>query len=333
MRQGSLISTVLALAVASAGCDILNAHHGFDRFAVKGTFERTLAVTGPVDLTVQSGSGSISIQPGAATEVKVIGRISARASWRNPALSPEDKVKRLEQQPPIEQAGNTVKIGYISEPALRENVSISYEIVAPSSTRIQARAGSGSIRAADFAGPVEATSGSGSIRLGTIAERVTARAGSGSIRIESSGPVQAGTGSGSIDVLAANGSIIARAGSGSIELTQTGAGPVDVSTGSGGITIRGAKGSVKATTGSGSISADGDVAADWNLNTSSGSVTLTLPPNAAFDLDARTGSGRVDSNHPLTVTGSVDRRHLQGKVRGGGPRLDLRTSSGSIRIR
>jgi DUF4097 and DUF4098 domain-containing protein YvlB len=326
-------SAAMALAIASSGCDILNVGAAIGGTAVKGTFQKTLTVTGPVDLTVQAGSGSITIQPGASGEIRVTGQIRARESWRNRGVSADEKMKRLEQRPPLEQTGNTIRIGDISDPDLRENVSISYEIVAPASTRIRSRSGSGSQQIGDFAGPVEATDGSGSIRIGKIVGRVSATTGSGSIRIESSGPLHVETGSGSIHVGAADGSIEATAGSGSIELGQTGPGAVEVSTGSGGITIRGARGSVKASTRSGSITADGTVAGDWHLNTSSGTVTLTLPATAAFDLDARTSSGRVESDHPITMVGSIDRRHLQGKVRGGGPRLELRSSSGNIRIR
>jgi hypothetical protein len=35
----------------------------------------------------------------------------------------------------------------------------------------------------------------------------------------------------------------------------------------------------------------------------------------------------------MEVTGKVDKRHIQGKVRGGGPLVDVSCSSGSIRIR
>ena len=62
-------------------------------------------------------------------------------------------------------------------------------------------------------------------------------------------------------------------------------------------------------------------------------ITMRLTENAAFDLDARTGSGVVETSHPLTVTGAVSRSRLQGTVRGGGPKLNVATASGSIRIR
>jgi hypothetical protein len=70
----------------------------------------------------------------------------------------------------------------------------------------------------------------------------------------------------------------------------------------------------------------------WDVHSSSGSVTLRLPPDAAFDLDARVSSGKIETAHPLSIKGTVDKRSLQGQVRGGGPLVSVRTSSGGIRI-
>ena len=61
---------------------------------------------------------------------------------------------------------------------------------------------------------------------------------------------------------------------------------------------------------------------------------VLVPPDdpAAFDLDARVSSGGIDVAHPVTVSGRMDRRHVQGKVRGGGSLVEVHTSSGGIRI-
>ena len=72
---------------------------------------------------------------------------------------------------------------------------------------------------------------------------------------------------------------------------------------------------------------------DWSLEASSGGITVELPPEASFELDARTGSGSIDTERPLTVTGRVSRKSLRGSVGSGGPRLEVETSSGSIVIR
>ncbi len=48
--------------------------------------------------------------------------------------------------------------------------------------------------------------------------------------------------------------------------------------------------------------------------------------------DAKSSSGSIESDHPVTVHG-LTKKHLQGEVRGGGAVLKIRTSSGSIRIK
>jgi DUF4097 and DUF4098 domain-containing protein YvlB len=61
-----------------------------------------------------------------------------------------------------------------------------------------------------------------------------------------------------------------------------------------------------------------------------------LPANAAFDADISTSSGTLSVDAPITMTvqGRVQetRKSIQGKVRGGGPLLTLRTGSGDIHI-
>jgi hypothetical protein len=60
---------------------------------------------------------------------------------------------------------------------------------------------------------------------------------------------------------------------------------------------------------------------------------MNLNDGAAFDLDARTGSGAIQTTVPVTVSGVVSRRELHGTVRGGGASVRATTGSGSIRIR
>jgi DUF4097 and DUF4098 domain-containing protein YvlB len=54
--------------------------------------------------------------------------------------------------------------------------------------------------------------------------------------------------------------------------------------------------------------------------------------NAAFTLDAETGSGGVHSDREMTTQGTEDHHHISGKVGGGGPTVRIETGSGSIRI-
>ena len=94
----------------------------------------------------------------------------------------------------------------------------------------------------------------------------------------------------------------------------------------------GLRGRMRAHAGSGSIKVEGQPAGDWNIDSGSGGISLRLPPDASFELNARSSSGGIHTNHPIEARGSLSRNSLQGRVRGGGPRLDLSTGSGTIRL-
>jgi hypothetical protein len=303
------------------------------RAAVDGHFDRTLKVTGPVDLDVTTGSGNITVHPGDASRVEIHAIIHASENWHWNDSDIEQRVHYIEQHPPIEQNGNTIAIGHVEDRDLMRNISITYDIVTPAQTRLHSATGSGSSSAQGLTGPAEASSGSGDVRLNEIGADVTAHTGSGEITISGvKGALRASSGSGDIRADQIAGAITASTGSGDVRLTQAGEGDVEVSTGSGTVEVNGVKGAVQIGTGSGNITAEGTPAGNWMIHTGSGDLTVELPQQASFDLYAHTGSGRIDSRFSITTEGTFSPRELHGKVGSGGPTLDLRTSSGSIHI-
>ena len=110
------------------------------------------------------------------------------------------------------------------------------------------------------------------------------------------------------------------------------AGNVKVETGSGNIRLHGVKGGLRAEAGSGDIQAEGEPTGDWRLGAGSGNITLKLPSQASFNIDARTSSGSLKVNHPVTMQGTLARNHIQGKVGNGGVLLDIHTCSGDIEV-
>src|SRR6266705_2020735 len=76
-----------------------------------GSFERTLQVSGPVRLEVTSGSGNITVRTGGSASVHILAKIQAHDSWFG--MSAAEKIHNLESNPPIEQHGNTIRIGEI----------------------------------------------------------------------------------------------------------------------------------------------------------------------------------------------------------------------------
>jgi DUF4097 and DUF4098 domain-containing protein YvlB len=309
-------------ALATASCTLA---YG----AAEGSFERTLQVSGSVNLQVETGSGSIEVRAGSSSQVRVTGHIRAR-NWFGAA---EEAIKKLESNPPIQQSGNDIRIGHIDDPELRHNISISYEIVAPSSTQLHSSTGSGSQEISGLSDPVEANTGSGSIKISDIGSALRAHSGSGSIEIDGvKGSVYVRAGSGSIQAANVAGGFDGETGSGHLSLEQTAPGSVRAQTGSGGLELRNVHGSLQAQAGSGSIRADGEATGEWVVRTGSGSVQLRLPQNASFDLNAHTGSGRIDLNHPVTVQGSIGRKEVRGKAGGGGVPVEVQTGSGNIVI-
>jgi DUF4097 and DUF4098 domain-containing protein YvlB len=304
-----------------------------DRYA-EGAFDRTLKTSGTVDLTVETGSGSISVHAGDGSSVHISAKIRVNEDWHGSTSDAQAKVKKLEANPPIEQSGNTIHIGEIRDEDLRRNVSISYEITAPADTKLHSSTGSGNETLEGLKGPVETSTGSGDIHLTKIGSEVHAKTGSGNITMEDvNGSMHASTGSGGIHASGIAGGATANSGSGTVEISQTAPGDVDVETGSGRVELHGVEGRVRVHAGSGSLRAEGKPTGDWDLHTASGSVTLRLPPDAAFNLEASTGSGNISTTHELTVSGVIGGHHeLHGKAHGGGPVISAHTSSGSIRV-
>jgi hypothetical protein len=298
----------------------------------EGHFDRTLSVTGPVDLTVQTGSGTITVRRGDSSKVEIHGKIHAN-HW-GVGGEADARIHEIETKPPIEQNGNTIRVGHFDDRDRDRNISISYELIVPAESKAHAESGSGEQSVNGINGPVDASSGSGNQYIANIGGQARARTGSGEIELNSiGGNSQATAGSGSIRAVGIAGGLTASSGSGNIKLEQTAAGDVEISTGSGDIEIQGAKGSVRATTGSGSIHAQGRPTGVWRLRSGSGDVTAELPKDAAFDVVARASSGNIETSHEMTVEGTLSRRQLHGKVNGGGVLVDLSTSSGTINIR
>jgi hypothetical protein len=280
--------------------------------AAERSFDRTLTVNGPVTLHVSTGSGYIHVSPGSDSQVHISGHVKSNNSWWGG--SSDDAVSRVANNPPINQAGNIIRVGEGGDDSMR-HVNIDYEITTPANTMLTAESGSGDLQLSNLNGTVRAHTGSGSIRADKL--------GAGS-KLE--------TGSGSIEANNLMGSTTLQTGSGEVHAQLSSAGDVVAGTGSGDIKLGNVQGAVKAETGSGSLDISGQPTSPWKLETGSGDINLQVGSNARFTLDAQTGSGSVKTDLPLTMRGSLDKHHVTGTVNGGGPTIKAETGSGDIRI-
>ena len=128
MRKLWIAAAALALAALPA-------------MASEATFERTLTVSGRVELSVSTGSGAIHITRGSANQVHIYGRVKTTCWGINCAS--EQQVRELAAHPPIEQTGSIVRIGGHHE--TMRNIGIDYEIQAPENAFLEASSGSGDV--------------------------------------------------------------------------------------------------------------------------------------------------------------------------------------------
>jgi hypothetical protein len=298
--------------------------------SAEGSFQRTLTVTGPANVDLSTGSGSVHVRTGGSGQVEISAHIKM-TNWFSG--DGERRVQEIEKNPPIQQSGNDIRIGHSDDSELFHNVSISYELVVPAETQLRSHTGSGSQTIEGLQRQVEIETGSGGLKISDIGSTVRAETGSGDVEIRGvKGNVRARTGSGSIHANDVGGGFEGHTGSGHITLDQTAPGAVRVETGSGGMELRGVKGSLEATAGSGRITAEGDPTGSWAVHSGSGSIHLKLAAAAGFDLDAHTSSGSISVSQPVTVQGTMGKRELRGKVNGGGVPVEVETGSGDIEV-
>jgi hypothetical protein len=160
--------------------------------------------------------------------------------------------------------------------------------------------------------------------------------GDGSISAASvSGHIRLDSGDGSISAQGLTGDVYLHSGDGSIEGEGLD-GALDASSGDGRIDVRGRFDSLRVKTGDGSVSASATagskISTEWSLRSGDGSIRLRLPDSFAANLDAHTGDGRITLDFPVTVSGSLNRSSIQGKIGAGGGPLVLRTGDGSIHL-
>ena len=252
------------------------------------TFDRTLSVSGDAHLEVNTGSGNIHITRGSGSQIQIHGRIHVHHDGS------QDQARQIAANPPIEQNGQTIRVGQHQEHW--RGISIDYQIEAPAGTFLAANSGSGDI----------------------VDEGVGQNA-------------KLQTGSGDIKASGLQGPFSVMTGSGNITAEQTGEGDVIAQTGSGDIVLKEIHGGFKGQTGSGDIKATGTPSSGWNLQTGSGSIDLETG-NSPLTLEASTGSGSVKTDHEMMMQGSLDKHHIKGTLNGGGPTVRLETGSGDIHI-
>jgi DUF4097 and DUF4098 domain-containing protein YvlB len=110
---------------------------------------------------------------------------------------------------------------------------------------------------------------------------------------------------------------------------------VEAETTNGGVTARRIAGPIEASTTNGGLDVDVDAVTDpgIDLECTNGGIKLRLPRDAKATLSARITNGGIDADElDIELAGEATRRRLEGRLNGGGPRIELEGTNGGIRI-
>jgi DUF4097 and DUF4098 domain-containing protein YvlB len=309
-------------AVLAAGCG--------SQPSAEGSFDKTLTVSGPIRIELTNGGGDSQITTGPVGEVRVHGEIQVRA-WSD--KTGQQRVDAIQSNPPVTQDGSLIRIGGSSWRS--KDVSIDYTITVPVDAEIRATTGSGDLEINGLKGPANFTTGSGDIKAFRIAGDVQVTAGSGAVELsEIGGQVQVTAGSGDITLDRIGGDIRLQTGSGALEVTDPG-GKLEANTSSGDITIRGGAADIRTHSSSGDVSVVGNPGANnyWDFHTVSGDVVLQVPPAASFRLYARSSSGEIQSEVPVSMEGTSGKHEFRARIGDGKARVEVTSSSGDISLK
>jgi DUF4097 and DUF4098 domain-containing protein YvlB len=162
--------------------------------------------------------------------------------------------------------------------------------------------------------------------------------------------INARTGGGSVDLRdtigtaklhTSGGDVTAKNLDGAVELQTSGGriladkirGDVDANTSGGDVQLLNIDGRIQGHTSGGSVrvslvGSNREITA----STSGGDVEVKVPPGITADIEASTSGGDISSDLPIAARVQKEGR-LEGTLNGGGPRIDVHTSGGSISLR
>jgi DUF4097 and DUF4098 domain-containing protein YvlB len=198
------------------------------------------------------------------------------------------------------------------------NVSVSYKLWIPEKAAVDVKSVSGDVNLASIGGPAKVDSVSGNVDV-LGAAGVEVKLVSGDVTLDNIlGDAYLKSVSGDVKATRVKGSVEIGSVSGDLELKDVSdARTVSAKSVSGNITYIG------------SILAGGN----YELKTHSGDIEMRIPANSAFDFEANTFSGVIDSDFPIEVVGKLSPKEIHGTVNKGGARIRLASFSGNIDLK
>lgn len=270
--------------------------------------ERTFNVADGGLLVIDADHGNVRLNSGTSGKIHVRVQRKPRGG-----ADPEDyEVTFKQERNRISIIGtNTIRNSG------RNGVSVDFVVTVPHRFNVDAETAGGNISVDDMDGRVKLNTSGGNLSLGRITGQVDAHTSGGNVSLDGS-----------------NANVVVNTSGGNIKLGRVG-GTVRATTSGGNISVDEVNGEITAKTSGGQIVARlaRQPKADCLLRTSGGSITVYLADNVAVDLEAETSAGHVETDVEVAAIGRIKKDRLHGKINGGGPRLELDTSAGDVRIK
>jgi hypothetical protein len=291
--------------------------------AAGSRIEKNLTLAPGGKLVVDTEAGSVAVKGSAEPGVHVV------VTSTSDDLEKRYKFEFHEAPGEVRITGKKIDTGWL------RGISVHFEIRVPKITNVTVRTSGGSIETSglagaadvhtsggsisvdDLTGSLKAHTSGGSITLREIKGNATVETSGGSITASSiAGPLEAHTSGGHVEVGDVTGDAVLRTSGGSVKATNVG-GRVMARTSGGSIEVSFARGNSKG----------------GELETAAGSVDVTVDSTASLTVDASTSAGRIVTDFPLQVTGTIGRSSVHGTIGKGGEVLRIHTSAGSIDLR
>ena len=301
------IMLLVAFSVAASSLD--------EKYEEK--FEKTVALAKEGKVNISNISGNIEVRTWAQDQVKIqalkVSQAGTQAKAKENAakvnieVTEEGTLLRIETKYPQSLFGQSI------------DVFVDYQLWIPEKAGLGAKNISGNVDAEGPGGSVDLSAISGDVSL-----RKAAKGGDGS------------TISGSLTVSGITGDLFLKSVSGDIKATQV-KGSVQAETVSGGLEMLDVSeaSSVRLKTLSGDIVYRGRInrAGTYSLKSHSGGIAMFLPADSAFDLEAQTFSGDIESDFEIKAVGKISEKEISGVVNGGGASVKISTFSGDIELK
>lgn len=250
-------------------------------------YPRSFPTPGPIDVSIRSGAGSITVNAVNITETEVDLRPS----------NPGDAT--------AEKAIDASRVDY-SDGALRIDIprkasgllsgrspSVDIVVTVPQQSTVSIQSGSADVFLDGGLGDVSTETGSGDVSIANAAD-ASVKTGSGDVRAEYITAVLARSGSGDVTVAGCAGRVDAEAASGDVQINHVQSGS-RAKTASGDILIEVVEARVDTTTASGDIQVSRATTGGIAAKTATGGVAIAIAPGTAAKLDCSSVTGQFTS--------------------------------------